>query len=276
MPKNKKKKRNYSISEDPFLSLGFFNMIIYLFLTIISVSISISPILILIVIKKAIAFSDPTVIATRIDDASILFLLPFGFVFLIITFVPFVRLLEQNCPIVRKFSETKDYSPFKEEFIPLLKEIFKEFYNDRIIKIMILLLVPFLFLASFSLFARVDIHSDYTVTERNLINQVSKYISTSDYDELTIDVYSASGKSGTSWGYRLIIITNDGEEIYLKNGFFKERNNIETINAMLEIKDIFKTSSIKIENAEKLEKVVDYLELNEEEQQLLNQLFSTP
>ena len=63
---------------------------------------------------------------------------------------------------------------------------------------------------------------------------------------------------------------------YLKNGFFKERNNIETINAMLEIKDIFKTSSIKIENAEKLEKVVDYLELNEEEQQLLNQLFSTP
>jgi hypothetical protein len=119
-------------------------------------------------------------------------------------------------------------------------------------------------------------HSDYSVTERNIINQASSHYSTSDYDELTIDVYRVRGKGGTSWGYRLIILTNDGEEIYLKNGFFKKKNNIETINTMLEIKELFENDSIKVENAEKLEKVIDYLELNEEEQLLLKLLFSTP
>lgn len=276
MPKKKKKIRNYRISEDPFLSLGFFNGVIYFFLMVISVAVSISPILILLVIKKAIAFSDPSVIASRIDNATILFSMPFAFMFLIITFVPFVRLLEQNCPIIRKNTGAKDYSPFKEEFIPLVKEIFREFYTDKAIKIILWLLIPSLLLCSLTLFSRVDLHEDFSVTKYNVFNQPSDSYTVDDYKELTIEVYSHSTKGGRQWGYQIELLTEDGDEIYLKNGFFKGRDHSETLDRMLEIKALFPPESIKIENEENLHKVIDDIDFTITEERKLKELFSTP
>ena len=276
MPKNKKKKRNYSIAEDPFLSLGFFNGVIYFFLMVISVSIPISPILILLVIKKAIAFSDPNVIASRIDNATILFSMPFSFMFLIITFVPLVHLLEQNCPIIRKNTDAKEYSPFKEAFIPLVKEIFREFYTDKAIKIILWLLIPSLLLCSLSLFSRVDLHEDFSVTKYNIIDQPSEAYTTSDYKELTIMVHSHGSKGGKHWSYEIEILTEGGDEIYLQSSFFKYENHEKTLDKMLKIKSLFSSESIRIENEENLYKVIKDLKLNETEVKKLKELFSTP
>jgi hypothetical protein len=276
MLKNKKKKRNYRIAEDPFLSLGFFNVVIYFFLMVISVAIPISPILILLVIKKAIAFSDSNVIASIIDNATILFSMPFAFIFLIITFVPFVRLLEQNCPIIRKNTEEEGYSPFKEDFIPLVKEIFREFYTDKAIKVLLWLLIPSLLLCSLTLFSRVDLHEDYSVTKYNIINQPSESYTTSDYKELTIMVHSHGSKGSKYWSYGIEILTEDTDEIYLRSGCFKYENHEETLDRMLEIKSLFSPRSIRIENEENLYKVIKDLNLNETEVKKLKELFSTP
>ena len=260
------KKRKNSKTKDPFSSLSFIDKVLYILLILISITISLSPILLLYIIKKHIGFSDPTVIATRIDNASVLFAFPFAFIFLIITFVPPLRLLEQSCPIVGKLFNKKRYSPFKEKFIPLVKITFREFFSDKAIKVLLWLLIPSLLLCSLTLFSRVDLKEDYSVTKHNVINQPSDSYTVADYKELTIEVYSHSTKGGRQWGYQIEILTYDGDEIYLKNGFFKGRDNSETLDRMLEIKALFPPESIKIENEENLHKVIDdiYFTITEE------------
>ena len=268
------KKLKKTKAKDIFAPLSFIDKILYLLLMILSFALALSPILLLYVIKRQIAFSDPTVIATRIDDVSIIFLFPFAFIFLIITFIPPLKLLEYNCPIVGSPSKNKVYSPFKEDFIPLVKIVFKEFFTDTAIKVLLWLLIPSLLICPLSLFSRVDLHEDFSVTKYNIINQLSESHTTRDFKELTIEVYSHGTKGGRQWGYQIEILTDDGDEIYLRNGYFKNKNNEETLDKMLEIKSLFAPESIKIENEKNLYKVIKDLKLNEVEIQKLNELFS--
>ena len=270
-----KKHKKYK-AKDPFSSLSFVDKILYILLMLISITISLSPILLLYVIKKQISFSDPTVIATRIDDAAVFFALPFTFIFLIITFIPPLKLLEQCCPIVGSLFNKKGRSPFKTNFIPLVKDIFREFYTDKAIKVLLWLLIPSLLLCSLTLFSRVDLHEDYSVTKYNVFNQPSNSYTVDDYKELTIEVYSHSTKGGRQWGYQIKLLTEDGDEIYLKNGFFKGRDHSKTLDRMLEIKSLFTPESIKIENEENLHKVIDDIEFTITEERKLKELFSTP
>ena len=260
-----KKHKKYK-AKDPFSSLSFVDKILYILLMLISITISLSPILLLYVIKKQISFSDPTVIATRIDDAAVFFALPFTFIFLIITFIPPLKLLEQCCPIVGSLFNKKGRSPFKTNFIPLVKDI----------EVLLWLLIPSLLLCSLTLFSRVDLHEDYSVTKYNVFNQPSNSYTVDDYKELTIEVYSHSTKGGRQWGYQIKLLTEDGDEIYLKNGFFKGRDHSKTLDRMLEIKSLFTPESIKIENEENLHKVIDDIEFTITEERKLKKLFSTP
>lgn len=270
-----KKRKRYK-AKDPFSSLSFVDKVLYILLILISVTISLSPILLLYVIKNQISFSDPTVIATMIDDASILFALPFSFIFLIITFIPPMKLLEQCCPIVGRLFNKNGRSPFKEKFIPLVKKIFRDFYTDKAIQVLLWLLIPSLLLCSLTLFSRVNLHEDYSVTKYNVFNQPSDSYTVDDYKELTIEVYSHSTKGGRQWGYQIKLLTEDGDEIYLKNGSFKGRDHSETLDRMLEIKALFPPESIKIKNKENLHKVLDHIDFTIAEERKLYELFSTP
>lgn len=268
----KKHKRNKP--SDPFSSLSVIDKILYFLLILTSVAISLSPILLLFVVKKHIAFSDSAVIATRIDNATVFFAFPFTFIFLIITFIPPLQLLEQSCPIIGKPINKGRHSPFKEMFIPLVKNTFKEFFTDKAIKILLWLLIPSLLLCSFTLFSRVDLREDYSVTKYNVINHPTDSYTVNDYKELTIKVYSHSTKGGKQWGYQIEILTESGDEIYLKNGFFKGRCHEDTLDKMLEIKSLFSPESIKYENQDNLHKVIKDLKLTNIEEQKLKELFS--
>ena len=91
---------------------------------------------------------------------------------------------------------------------------------------------------------------------------------------LTIKVYSYSTKGGKQWGYQIEILTESGDKIYLKNGFFKGRCHEDTIDKMLEIKSLFSPESIKFENQDNLHKVIKDLKLTNIEEQKLKELFS--
>lgn len=282
MAKNKgrKSKRKYIYEYPP---LGVLDYIIYTLIFLLIFFIAISPLIIIDRIQKAIAFSNPNIIAADKDNASLLFSLPLFFSFLLLVGVPgIVILFSKECPIIGKIRDFKKTNPFKTYFLPHVKEIYfdiKNFVmNKRILISGLIFILLFLSLMPFSFFARTTLSEDFTIEKYNIINKNTETYYPSDFDNLIIDVYSSNSRSGTTYGFAIEIVMENGESIYLHNYQFKNvENKIDyVLDKMLKIKSLFSNDKIEIRDYNKLNRVIKELDLNVSQINKLNELFSTP
>ena len=277
-----KKRKSKKKSQKNYSAFGALDYIIYMLAFIVSFIIAVSPLLLIDYLQKAIAFCDTRVIAADTNNASLLFAFPFFFSFFLLIIIPVIVLLGKECPIVGKMKTWRENKSFKNDFIPLLKWFIEDIKSylkkkNRLI-ICCSLLLLFLCLTPLSIFTRTTINDDFSITKYNLFNQKVKSYAIEEYENLIIDVYSTRGKGGTTYGYAIEIIFDNGDSAYINNYQFK---NIDakpdySLDKMLEIKSMFSTESIKIKEYDKLDKVIRELDLNDSQTEKLYELFSTP
>ena len=150
--------------------------------------------------------------------------------------------------------------------------------NKRILISGLIFILLFLSLMPFSFFARTTLSEDFTIEKYNIINKNTETYYPSDFDNLIIDVYSSNSRSGTTYGFAIEIVMENGESIYLHNYQFKNvENKIDyVLDKMLKIKSMFSNDKIEIRDYNKLNRVIKELDLNVSQINKLNELFSTP
>ena len=281
MSKKKKRRNKQKSYSNKYSPLGVLDYAIYMVVFLIFFIIVLSPLFLINIAQKAIAFNEPHIIAADTNNASLLFSFPFMFSFLLIIMVPLIVLLGKECPIIGKLKICKENNCFKNEFIPELKTLFNDIkmsLSKKRVTLLCSILLLFLCMTPLSLFARTTISDDFSINKYNLFNQKTANYTTDNFDRLTIDVYSHSGRGGTTYGFSVEIYVENGDSIYINNYEFK---NVEgkidfVLDNMLEIKKIFSPESVTINDYHKLNRVIKELDLTEKQIEKLYELFSTP
>ena len=282
MSKKKNRKNKQKSYSNKYSPLGVLDYVIYIVVFLIFFIIVFSPLFVINRAQKTIAFNDSDVIAADTNNASLIFSFPFIFSFLLIIIVPLIAVLGKQCPIIGNLKKYKENNCFKNEFIPeitrFIIDIKSLFNSKKRVIICCSLLLLFLCLTPLSLFTRTTLSEDFSVEKYNIVNQKTKVYTTDDFDSLTIDVYSRSGKGDTTYGFAIEIGMENGDSIYINNYEFK---NVEekidfALDNMLEIKNMFSPESVTIKDYHKLNRVIKELDLTEKQIDKLNELFSTP
>lgn len=277
--KRKAKKRNL---RPP---LTFLDKSIYFFGIILSCAVSVLLAMCFEYVKDTIAYSRPETIAF-IGNASYWFALPVIFLIGTSAIILLACGWEEKKPIFGSKKYKYGEYPFNEDCIPLFS--FKKHrrekapYQRSFARMMILLwccaFIVFACLIPLSLFGGDAMYQDYHVERINLVNNVSDTYTTDDFSELTIQARYVSPVRGSGrWKYEIIIKMKDGKTVSFSNRDFDSRVpdvKDNCLNRMMEIKNLFAQDSITVKGAEKLEKVSDYFNFNEQQQAKLKQLFA--
>jgi hypothetical protein len=233
----------------------------------------------------AIAFRDATVIAYN-NDLSIYLVLPAVLYGFISAMIYLLCALDNKQPLFGNRGVRYGQDPWDKECFPLFdprrkmvpvkesEQAFRRKYRRlwAVGMILCLMLVPL------GLFGRDCLTENHSIVSYNGLNvKASETYTEDDFSELTIRAEHVSQRYGSGyWKYEIKIEMIDGTSFRFSNRDFdvnlpdaKER----ILKKMLEIKALFPAESVKIVGADKLEKVVDYLNLNEEQVEMLRELF---
>lgn len=236
-------------------------------------------------ITGVIAFRDSAVVAYK-SHASFLFVMPLLLYIECSALVFCIMALEGKKPIFGNRKVQYGETPWAKDCFPLFdsrrKNIYvkpskKRFRRDMIIVWIVGLFVCSLF-TPFSFFGRDCLTNDNCIVSYNVLNQEdSSPYTTDDFSNLTIQAKYVSGyRSKDYWKYEMIIEMKDGKSFTFSNRDFdwcKDNYRELCLEKMLEIKSFFVSDSITIKGERNIKEVVDYLNLNDEQTQLLQELF---
>lgn len=237
-------------------------------------------------ITGIIAFQDSSVVAYK-SHASFLFVMPVLLYVEISALVFCISALEGRKPIFGNRKIQYGEAPWAKDCFPLFdsrrKKIYikpseKSFRRHMIIMWSVGLLLCSLF-APLGFFGRDCLTQNNSIITYNMLNreELASY-TTEDYSHLSIQAkYVSSYRSANYWKYEITIRMKDGESFTFSNRDFdwREPNYHERcLNKMLDIKTFFTPDTITIEGERNIEKVADYLGMNDEQKQLLLELFS--
>ena len=231
-------------------------------------------------VTGVIAFQDPAVIAYR-SHPSYFFIIPLVLYAEISVFLLCLMALEGKKPLLGNKKVQYGEAPWAKDCFPLFdprrKSVSVRPSEKRFRRRMRIVWVIGFFLCSllapFSFCGRDCLMQDNSIVTYDALNQKAPnpYIA-DEFTALTIRAQYAS----KAWMYEITIQTEDGMTFTFSYEDFDWRKpgRQETcLRKMLEIKALFPPDAITIKGEQKLEKVVDYLGLNEELTQLLYQLF---
>jgi hypothetical protein len=236
-------------------------------------------------IVSAIAFRDPLVVAYN-SRTSYLFALPLLLYIETSALTVWVVAWEAKKPIFGNKKIQYGEAPWEKDCFPLfdprrksryVKPSEKHFRRVMLIIWLAGLLVCSLF-ASFGFFGRNCLTSDNRIISYNMLNQeISSPYTTNDFSNLTIQAKFVSGyPEADYWEYKIAMEMEDGKSFTFSNRDFdhrKEHYQEICLEKMLEIKSFFASDSITIKGERNINKVVDFLSLNTEQAQLLQELF---
>ena len=236
-------------------------------------------------ITGVIAFRDSAVVAYN-SHASFLFVMPLLLYVEISALVFCISALESKKPIFGNRKVQYGDTPWTKDCFPLFdsrrKKIYikpseKSFRRSMLIVWSIGLLLCSLF-APLGFFGRDCLTTDNCIISYNVLNQEdSTPYTTDDFSNLTIQAKHVSGyRSADYWKYEVIIEMKDGKSFTFSNRDFDwRRDNYRELclEKMLEIKSFFASDLITIKGEHNIKEVVDYLGLNDEQTQLLQELF---
>lgn len=237
-------------------------------------------------ITGVIAFRDSAIVAYN-SHASFLFVMPLLLYVEISALVFCISALESKKPIFGNRKIQYGETPWAKDCFPLFdsrrKKIYikpseKSFRRSMLIVWSIGLFLCSLF-APLGFFGRDCLTQNNSVITYNVLNQEdSAPYTTDEFSHLTIQAKYVSGyRSADYWKYEITIRMKNGKSFTFSNRDFdwREPNYQERcLNQMLVIKTLFTPDAITIEGEHNIEKVADYLGMNDEQKQLLRELFS--
>lgn len=237
-------------------------------------------------IQKLIAFTDPTVIAD-VEQANFLFVLPLLFFIDCSAIIFFMGRYGNNTPIFGNAKVTYGQYPWDKNCYPMFDKRHKTVETapsekKRRRKKLLLWTIGFLLflmIAPLSLFGRECLHNDLSISSYNIINQVSdKAYATQDYHRLTLRTEHVTGyRRASYWKYEMEIEMTDGKSFWFSNKAFdspRPGDQDTCLMTMTQIKQLFPPDSITIVGADDVDKVADYLGMNEAQSQELHRLFA--
>lgn len=231
------------------------------------------------------AFHDPSVVAYN-RHATYLFVLPLLLYIETSALVFFITALEGKTPIFGNKKFQYGQAPWAKDCFPLFDSRRKSLYvspsEKSFRRSMIIVWTAGLFLCSlfapFGFFGRDCLTQNNSIITYNVLNQEdSVAYTTDDYSHLTIQASYVPGyRASGYWEYEIKIRMKDGKLFRFSNRDFDWRKphlQERCLNQMLDVKAFFPPDAISIKGEDKLEKLSDYLGLNEEQNQLLQELF---
>ena len=277
--KSKKKNRN----RRPPLSL--LDKSIYWLILLLSVIFSLLFVFCFEDITTAIAFQNTEVVAYN-SHASFLLVMPLLLYVEISALVFCIMALEGKKPIFGNRKVQYGATPWEKDCFPLFdarrKSVYvkpsqKRFRRDMMIVWIVGFFVCSLF-APLGFFGRDCLTNDNCIISYNVLNQEdSSLYTTDDFSNLTIQAKYVSGyRSADYWKYEIIIEMKDGKTFTFSNrDFGRRKDNYRDLclEKMLEVKSFFASDLITIKGEQNIKEVVDYLGLNDEQTQLLQELF---
>lgn len=236
-------------------------------------------------ITGVIAFQDSSVVAYN-SHASFLFVMPLPLYVEVSAMVFCFTALERKKPVFGNRKIQYGEAPWAKDCFPLFDSRRKSIYvrpsEKRFRRHMMIVWTVGLFLCSlfapFGFFGRDCLTRNNSIITYNVLNQEdSTAYTTDDYSHLTIQAKHVSGyRSADYWKYELSIRMKDGKSFTFSNRDFDWREphyQERCLNQMLDIKAFFPPDSITIEGEHNIEKVADYIGMNDEQNQLLQELF---
>ena len=238
--------------------------------------------------SNSIAFGHTGTVAYR-KDSSFLFALPFLLHILIAAFVIVFGGWDSKTPIFGNRNIRYGEYPYKKDCVPIFQ---RKKYNIQtkpsqkkficiIAALWCVFLIIFASIIPLGLYGRTALYEDNHIEKYNLINSVTDTYTSEDFDSLTITAqryvkYTSKGRHRENWQFLITIKMNNGEECSFANDNFDLRNEYSTdtsLDKMIKVKNLFEPEDITIEGINYLDKVTDYLNLNKNQQEKLNELF---
>ena len=238
------------------------------------------------VITDEIVFRDPTVIAYNNDMNG--FLIGPALVYAFITgLICLATALESKRPLFGNRKIRYGQDPWDKECFPLFDprrktvpvKASEQGFRRKFRRLWAVGMILCLLLVPLSLFGRDCLTEDNTILSYNVLNMRSSdtYMN-DDFSELVIRAKHVNRRYWRGyWKYIIEIEMTDGTSYSFSNLDFdvslpdaKER----ILQKMLEIKALFPPESVKIVGTDKLEKVVDDCDFDEEQEEMLRELFS--
>lgn len=236
-------------------------------------------------ITGVIAFQDPSVVAYT-SHASVLFGLPLPLYVEASAVVFCITALEMKKPVFGNKKIQYGEAPWAKDCFPLFDSRRKSLYarpsQKRFRRDMMIAWTAGLFLCSLftplGLFGRDCLTQNNSIITYNALNQEdSTAYTTDDYSHLTIQAVHVSGyRSADYWECEMTIRMKDGKSFSFSNRDFDWREPYDQekwLNQMLGIKAFFTPDTITIKGENNIEKLADFIGMNDEQTQLIQELF---
>lgn len=125
-------------------------------------------------------------------------------------------------------------------------------------------------LVPFCLFGRTSLFQDHHIEKINTFNQTIETYTPEEYSHLTVNAH----RRKSHWRYSITVEMEDGNSFTFSRLDFIADSEDVYLDTMLEIKSFFDKEDITIEDAEDVDRIADYLELDAEQRKKLKKLFS--
>lgn len=223
-------------------------------------------------LQKYIAFQDDTVIASS-EGPGILFVIP-----LTIWFVAVFACVHEAYKKRTPLFGIKDFRYGPPRWAPKYPLFMKNkpsrycMTEKQKVTIGILAVLSVLCWAvlPLSVFERISLHADGSLTHYNAVNQVEEHWKSQEVHAVKFDICLTGGKS-PNWVIELTLETEDETELYFRGGEFVGTWE-ETLENMLRIKERF-SRSVTIDGVENLDHLIEDASFTDAELELLYQLF---
>lgn len=234
-------------------------------------------------LRHRIAFSDEAVIAAA-DHFSTWWLGVPWLTFFLMTFILWLRPYQNRTPIFGKRNFKygppawpKVYPLFMKNKPPVwVSERKKKERKQIAVVLLIVLLVSFIPLP-WSLYGRDCLRYDGSIVQYNMFNQQVKEFSPGDIEEVAVELfrYDSGGKYHKThhWGVQLKMRTDSGKRYSFDHREFDNNGTRLYLTQMVNVISRYDPAIIRYEDAENLDKFIADKGLNQEELQLLYQLF---
>lgn len=255
MAKKKRKRSSQASSLRPAPPLSRLDKGIYLLLAVLAFGIAFSPLIASLLLEERVAFSDPTVIGSTKPGRFGLWVL----LSLIVSGVPLASVLACGLVTRQPFFGRKDvvygFRGGRKEIYPLfrkretpLKPARKRERGLIAALVAVALLVPVL-LSVLSVYGRVDLHGDLSVTVKNGFNAETKRMEAEEIETVTFSIDRYRGRRGIIGSLSAHVI------LTMENG--RKYSFTPDADTMLYIKSHVSPSMIRYEMEGSVEEYID-------------------
>lgn len=274
MSKKKSKKKKAKNLQPP---LTFLDKSIYVFCMALSFLSIFVALFFLMQAQESIAASREGTLAYK-SGSSTLFAWPALLFFPLSIFIFLLCCMEEKKPIFGNKNIQYGISPYSADCIPLFNRSKYSLYErpsrKRSLKKAVLtwcaVFLATLCLVPFCLFGRTSLFQDHHIEKINTFNQTVETYTPEEFSHLTVNAH----RRKSHWRYSITVEMEDGNTFTFSRLDFIADSEDVYLDTMLEIKSFFDTEDITIEDAEDVDRIADYLELDAEQRKKLKKLFS--